>query len=129
VRTAPVRYVVTESRPFDGAAWTAGLDDEGRPVFVVTGEIDLACAVALRSDLLAWMADLDDTRAVVDLSGTTFVDSTGLRTLVLANEATRYRRLVLRAPSRAVRSILDVTVPGRFEIEPGPGTGTGEDGR
>ena len=58
--------------------------------------------------------------AVVDLSGVTFIDSTGLQGLLRAQKAVRQRGhdLVLRHPSTVVRRLLELTsLVGRFTIE------------
>jgi anti-sigma B factor antagonist len=49
--------------------------------------------------------------AVVDLSGVTFIDSTGLQGLLRAQRAARQRGddLILRHPSRLLRRVLDLT--------------------
>jgi anti-anti-sigma factor len=58
--------------------------------------------------------------AVVDLSGVTFIDSTGLQGLLLAQKTARQRGgdLILRHPSRAVRRLLELTrLIDRFTVE------------
>lgn len=58
--------------------------ENGCVVLSVHGEIDLASAPSLESRV----ESLDHgTPVVVDLSGVTFIDSTGLRVLISANEA------------------------------------------
>jgi anti-sigma B factor antagonist len=48
---------------------------------------------------------------VVDLSGVTFIDSTGLGVLVTALKRTRDAggQLTLRSPTRSTRKVLDIT--------------------
>ena len=53
----------------------------------VRGELDLASAPAL--DVALRDADADGTRVVLDLRGLTFIDSTGLRTVLQADARAR----------------------------------------
>ena len=53
----------------------------GRSVLAVAGEVDVYSAPELR-DRLADLVDSGAHRVVVDLSGVTFLDSTGIGTLV-----------------------------------------------
>lgn len=73
---------------------------------MVCGEIDMDNAGQLVDAIKAVAGT-----AVVDLSGVTFIDSTGLYGLLRAQEAARQRGddLILRHPSRAVRRVLEVT--------------------
>jgi len=54
---------------------------DGIPVIGVAGEVDVSSSAALR-DRLADVLDTGDGTAVVDLTDVTFLDSTGLGTLV-----------------------------------------------
>ena len=87
------------------------LDTDG--VLMLSGEIDSYTAPDLASRL-------NDTNVeVVDLSAVTFIDSSGLRTLI---EADRSRqddggRIVLRAPSAAVQRLLEISgLAGHFDL-------------
>jgi anti-sigma B factor antagonist len=73
----------------------------------ISGEIDISTAPQLRDHL----RQLDTGRVVVDLSAMTFIDSTGLGVLVGALKRLRDKGgdLVLRAPTRATRKVLDLT--------------------
>ena len=80
----------------------------GRAIVSVHGEIDLCCGPAIRDALSAAQQDSPDV--IVDLSGVTFMDSTGLNALIGA-----YRRApeggslaVVGAPP-AVRRVFDLT--------------------
>ena len=55
--------------------------DGGRPVVAVSGELDIATAPLLRQRIQALFA-AGQTTILVDLLGTTFIDSTGLGVLV-----------------------------------------------
>ena len=58
--------------------------------------------------------------AILDLREVTFIDSTGLRALVVAAQGrSRAESLVLRAPSPAVRRLLELTsLTEQLAIEP-----------
>jgi anti-anti-sigma factor len=75
-------------------------------LITVRGEIDMGSTGQL-VDALTRVAGT----AVVDLSGVTFLDSTGLQGLLRAQEAARQRGddLILRDPSKAVRRVLELT--------------------
>jgi anti-anti-sigma factor len=84
-------------------------DDESADsckVVTVRGEIDMDTAGQL-IDAITTVAGT----AVVDLSGVTFIDSTGLQGLLRAQKAARQRGddLILRQPSKAVRRVLELT--------------------
>lgn len=82
---------------------------DGDAVLEVAGEIDASSAPALD----AVMASLDEQqpRLVIDLRKVSFIDSTGLCTLLRAHRRLdeQGRRLVLADPSPAVRRLLDIT--------------------
>ncbi len=90
-------------------ACTSQSPDEQRPdaweLVTVRGEIDMANAGQLVDAIEA------AGRAVVDLSGVTFIDSAGLHGLWRAQEAARERGdgLILRNLSTAVRRVLERT--------------------
>jgi anti-sigma B factor antagonist len=73
----------------------------------IAGELDAHSAPALR-DELATSTGPHDT--VVDMSGVTFMDSSGLRVLIDAHQraADSDSRLVLSAPSTSVRRVLEI---------------------
>jgi anti-anti-sigma factor len=72
----------------------------------VRGEVDMDTAGQF-VDAITTVAGT----AVVDLSGVTFIDSTGLQGLLRAQEAARQRGddLILRHPSKAARRVLEIT--------------------
>lgn len=59
-------------------------------VLAVSGEIDMASAQDFENALAEAMAHGERTALVVDLSGVTFIDSTGLNALVRAFERHRW---------------------------------------
>lgn len=94
---------------------TAGTDGD-HTVLALRGELDAYTAPALDervADLLA-RRRLD---VVLDLSGTTFVDSSGLRTILTAQRqlCESGGSLGLRHPSEPVRRLLEITgLAGHF---------------
>ena len=92
-------------------------DKSARPWKLVTvrGEIDMDNA----DEFVDAMRTVAGT-AIVDLSGVTFIDSTGLQGLLRAQKAARKRAddLILRHPSKAVRRLLEMTnLLDRFTVE------------
>lgn len=74
------------------------------------GEIDLAAADELARAL---RTSVESGVTSVDVSGVTFLDSTGLRVLLSAGDALDGQGpLVLLRPSRSVRRLLDIALPG-----------------
>jgi anti-sigma B factor antagonist len=84
--------------------------DETPPVLSAAGELDIGSAPILREALLKLLAD-EVADVVLDLSGITFVDSSGLAVLLMG--ARRWdgddRRLVVRNPSGVVSRVVDLT--------------------
>ena len=83
---------------------------------VLAGELDPATAPNLRDAVGDLVADPDVERVVLDLSGLTFLDSSGLRVFVTAREELRERgaELVLRGPSANTQRLLDITGLGEI---------------
>jgi anti-sigma B factor antagonist len=96
----------------------------GRTVVRVRGEVDVATGPRLRRALADGQArrfrDGGSMTVVVDLSGVTFMDASGLGVLISAvREARRlHSDLVIRNPSPATLRLLEVSrLMGLFEIE------------
>ena len=88
------------------------LDDDG--VLVLSGEIDSYTT----SDLATRLAG-DPPVDAIDLAGITFIDSSGLRTLIEADRSRREdgRALAIRAPSAAVQRLLEISgLAGHFDV-------------
>jgi anti-sigma B factor antagonist len=69
--------------------WSARVfSDDATTTIVLMGEIDLTAAPRLRLMISDALAD-EPAHLVVDLSATTFMDSTGLQVLVVARQTTR----------------------------------------
>ena len=89
------------------------------------GEIDLATAPQLRDVLMAELDRAPET-LVLDMGGVTFIDSTGLSVLIAARKEGLAGSIpvVLRAPSRRVRMVLEVSGLDKVLIVvPGPPEG------
>lgn len=99
----------------DDVARTALLDlsvDAG-PITTITlaGDLDPATAPQLEEALATVVSDQTVGRVVLDLSGLSFLDSSGLRVLVAAREAlgSRDADLALKGPTANTRRLLDIT--------------------
>ena len=86
----------------------------GRYLLAARGELDLYTAPELKSELVRLTAD-GATRIVVDLRGTTFVDSTTLGVLLAAVKRLRLLDgdLALVCDDRNIRRILEITLLDR----------------
>jgi anti-sigma B factor antagonist len=92
----------------------------GVAVLRVRGEIDTLTADTFAAAVTELLSARDQT-LVVDLTGVTFLASTGLAVLIEAARKAEVRphRLRLVAPGRAVRRPLEITGTDRlFEIHP-----------
>jgi anti-sigma B factor antagonist len=85
--------------------------DSGVAVVTVTGEIDVLTSGLLREGLLRLITDEGPPGLVVNLTGVSFLDSTGTGVLVGVLHRVRATggRLAVAAPSRQARGILDIT--------------------
>ena len=79
-----------------------------REILALEGEVDLAVTPALRQRLLARVAP--GRALMVDLSAVTYIDSSGLASLVEAYQAAQAEggRLALVAASQQVRRVLEL---------------------
>jgi anti-anti-sigma factor len=94
----------------------------GQVRVVLVGELDIASAGELEEQLAAIEADSPGT-LVLDLRRVEFIDSTGLRALIAADERARSegRRLALVRGPDAVARLLTVTqLDQRLEIVDNP---------
>jgi anti-sigma B factor antagonist len=87
---------------------------DGAYVITVTGEVDLSTADNLETELTRANAS-DAAKVIVDLSGVSFIDSRGLRVLLMAEMASRTdsRRLHFLHGSPQVERVLDISGVGR----------------
>ncbi len=94
---------------------------ESRYELRVSGEMDLSTVPAVERDGLNALADPAVLTLVLDLAEVTFIDSTGIGTLVRLRVAAEShdKRLILAAPSDAVLRVLALTsLSDVFTIEP-----------
>jgi anti-anti-sigma factor len=79
-------------------------------VIALDGELDLAGAAALEQELSRLEADSPDA-VVLDLRNVEFMDSSGLRVIVVASQRAqdRGRRLALVPGSEQVMRVFDIT--------------------
>jgi anti-sigma B factor antagonist len=87
-------------------------------VVSIGGEIDPGTAGELSDAALTAMQEIGPS-LVLDLSGVTFMDSTGLKVLLAVHQRARLAggRLVLAAPTRSVRRVVDITgLDDTFEV-------------
>lgn len=87
------------------------LDPDG--ALVLDGEID-----SFSAGLLAERLHVDPTITTLDLAGISFIDSSGLRVLVAANQgADGTSGIRLRSPSSAVQRLLEISgLTGHLDI-------------
>ncbi|MFD7656996.1 STAS domain-containing protein [Actinosynnema sp. NPDC059797] len=97
--------------PASAAASVQADTVEGVPVVHVADEIDMSSVEAVRVEVLIWLDGLPERVGVVDLSGVTFLGSSGLALLVeAARNADRCGiRFVLVAGHRAVLRSIQAT--------------------
>lgn len=88
--------------------------DNGVTVLAPTGRLDVAGAPALK-DAINEVAKNGPTRLVIDMEGVSFVDSTGLGSVIAALKQVRTNQgeLRLAAPNQQVRVVLELTTLDR----------------
>jgi anti-sigma B factor antagonist len=86
----------------------------GATVVAPTGRLDVAGAPALREAVAALAGD-GAPRVVIDMEGVSFVDSTGLGSVIAALKQVRNKQgeLRLAAPNQQVRVVLELTTLDR----------------
>jgi anti-anti-sigma factor len=106
--------------------------DEGRRRIVVAGELDLATAPELESTLSGLCTD-GATEIEIDLRGVSFVDSTGIRALLVAKDECDSRQVglsMIATEAAQVRKLWEVTkLTYEFPWRDAPGEQTGADDR
>ena len=85
-------------------------DADGETIVAVRGEVDVYTSPQLRERLDASI-DAGKRRVVLDLSGTDFIDSTGIGVIVGALKRLRGEggELIVRSPNRAAARAFEVT--------------------
>lgn len=89
--------------------------EQGGSVVTIAGEIDLRSSPALRGTLLE-MVESRATRVIIDLSGVSYIDSSGVGTLVeFKRKLERVGgRIVLAGMQPRVKSVFEITRLDRF---------------
>lgn len=89
-------------------------EDNGVTVIAPTGRLDVAGAPALK-DAISEVAQNGPPRVVIDMEGVSFVDSTGLGSVIAALKQIRSKEgeLRLAAPNQQVRVVLELTTLDR----------------
>jgi anti-sigma B factor antagonist len=84
---------------------------DGATTLTVAGEVDVAWADQVREAGLAALREAGCLRLTLELSGVTFLDSTGLSALIAIKNAADTDQLpfTLANPTRAVTKILQIT--------------------
>ena len=96
---------------------TERLDDDAGYVVLLGGEVDLYTAPELKRELHR-LVDEGATRFVVDMTGTTFIDSTTLGVLLSVVKRVRPEggAVVLVCPDPNVRRIFEITLLDRVFV-------------
>jgi len=78
---------------------------------VVTGEVDSSNCAGVQDELMRLAATPGDTLCTVDLSGVGFMDSSGLRALLLGQRAMTEagKTMVIVSVSDSVRRLFEIT--------------------
>jgi anti-sigma B factor antagonist len=89
--------------------WSVSADG-GEVVVALEGEMDLANADALGAALTA-VLDTRPARVIVDLANLSFLDSSGIRCLLIASDqaAAIGAKLFVTRPTGSIRRVLEVT--------------------
>jgi anti-sigma B factor antagonist len=97
--------------PVPGQLVVESKTDGKEVVLILQGELDLTSAPVFEREARA--AEVTNPeRLIIDLSGLEFMDSTGLRALLLARERARtdgQHKLLLRRGPRQVQRVLELT--------------------
>jgi anti-anti-sigma factor len=104
------RQLASLPRVREEGVLTTEVEQEGKELVVrASGELDVASAQTFE-DQVRRAIESAASSVVLDLEGLTFIDSTGLRTLLMAAELSRSkgRRLTVRA-SKEVRRAVEVS--------------------
>lgn len=92
---------------------------EGRVIFDVSGDIDLANSPAMRKTLLGEIKEKRTPKVLLNLKNVRYIDSSGIASLVEGLKASRDigSRMILYGLSPAVREVMELSRLQRiFEI-------------
>lgn len=103
--------------PADGGLRLRSVRSGREATVTVRGEVDCASARLLATEL-GELLDQGACRITVSLADVTFMDATGLATLLSALQAARQAGgdVVLHSPRRCVRKVLAITGADRFFV-------------
>ena len=89
--------------------------DSGATVVAPTGRLDVAGAPALKDAISEALKISGQAKVVIDMEGVSFVDSTGLGSVIAALKQIRSSQgdLRLAAPNQQVRVVLELTTLDR----------------
>ena len=93
---------------------------DDRAEVAVRGELDPHTAPQLDDEIAGLLADGEVTKLVLDLAGLDFIDSSGIRSLIRAQQtlADRGGGVVLRSPGPATKRLLEIThLETQFEVD------------
>ena len=93
--------------------------EDGTPLVTARGEIDMQSSPRLLAELRRLERE---RRVVLDLSGVSYIDSSGIAVLIQGLKAARRngQQFVLRRPSAKVMAVLELAdLTSLFEIEQG----------
>lgn len=84
---------------------------DGIPVFHLGGDVDMQTAKAFEEQFLPVIEQSDGGRVVLDLTGTRYMSSVGLRVIMKAAQAGKPRNvtLVLAGPNADLREIIQIS--------------------
>ncbi len=95
------------------------LEETTPPVLVLTGELDPSTAASLDAAVDQALRT-GSSELVIDMAGVSFVDSSGLRSLISAHKRLAPSRLQLRRPTPFALQLLSITgLDDQFTIDPG----------
>jgi anti-sigma B factor antagonist len=92
---------------------------EGRVIFDISGDIDLANSPAMRKALLGEIKEKRTPKVLLNLKNVRYIDSSGIASLVEGLKAARDlgSKLILYGLSKAVREVMELSRLQRiFEI-------------
>lgn len=89
--------------------------DTGVTVVMPSGRLDIAGAPTLKAAIGELVKDYSTPRLVIDMEGVSFVDSTGLGSVIAALKLVKGSKgdLRLAAPNQQVRVVLELTTLDR----------------
>jgi anti-sigma B factor antagonist len=104
-------------------------DPDGATVLSIAGEVDLAVATQVRDSGVAALARDESALLRIDLSGVTFMDSSGLGALIQLNNANPGRVVLVRPSARVVRLLELAGLTDTLVVEPVDSPESGESPR